>query len=639
MPRSYHLLVVAVLLALLIIIHYHETFAHVWLLERINSVLEFGLTRQTFGRILFLVPVTYGALTLGRGAGISILALAIASMLPRVFLISETPKEALFETIGVIFTGLLIVLLIDVLQKAGHRLAELEKAHKTLDVQVERLSMLHAMSSAVSQSLKVEDILAAVDMIRQLIQTETAWLYLWDEEKRWLKLAVSKGLPGPKLPEIVRPGEGYNGKAIMSRQAVIIENALSESGVSSTPGKQHDLQSALVVPLITKGESAGTLGVGSRLAHHFSTDEVDLVRAAADQLGMALENARLYERERMIAEALRASEESYRQLFESSSDAIWVHDLNGRIMAVNGAFEKLTGYERSTLLDANISVLLSEHGKSQIDREAHDVVLHGKNADPIEQELVRRDGSIAIIQIGTSLITKDGQPWAFQHTARDITEEKKVHDNLKYYVQKVSQAQEAERKRIARELHDVTAQSLVTVIRNLDELASGHASYSVKEIQEQARDILREIRRFSQQLRPSVLDDLGLVPAVKWLAADLTRNYSIPVDVKVVGEPHQLPPDAELTLFRITQEALTNVQKHSGASRAGVVIEFADKTTRVTVDDNGRGFEIPERMGDLARSGRLGLAGMQERAQLLGGTLTIVSGREKGTSLTVAVPS
>ncbi len=639
MPRSYHLLVVAVLLALLVIIHYHESFAHIWFFERIGSVLEFGLTRQTFGRILFLVPITYGALTLGRGAGISLLVLALAAMLPRVFVVSETPKEALFETIGVVFTGLLIILLIDVLQKARQRLIELEKVHKTLDVQVERLSMLHAMSSNVSQSLKVEDILAAVDMIRQLIQIETAWLYLWDEEKQWLKLAAAKGLPGPTLPEIVMPGERNDGKAVKSRQAVITENALSESRVSSTPWKQRDLQSRLVVPLITKGELVGTLGVGSRLAHHFSADEVDLVRAAADQLSMALENARLYERERMIAEALRVSEKSYRQLFESASDAIWVHDLNGRIVAVNSAFEKLTGYERTILLDANISLLLSEHGKSKMDKEAHDVVLSGKNADPLEQELVRRDGSTAIIQIGTSLITKDGQPWAFQHIARDITEEKKIHDNLKYYVQKVSQAQEAERKRIARELHDVTAQSLVTVVRNLDDLASGHSSFSVKEIQEQVRDILREIRRFSQQLRPSVLDDLGLLPAVKWLAADLTKNYGIPVDVKVAGEPHQLPPDAELTLFRITQEALTNVQKHSGASRAGVVIEFTDNTTRVTVNDNGRGFEIPERMGDLARSGRLGLAGMQERAQLLGGTLTIDSGHEKGTSLTMEVPS
>ncbi|OGO19792.1 MAG: hypothetical protein A2144_13125 [Chloroflexi bacterium RBG_16_50_9] len=336
---------------------------------------------------------------------------------------------------------------------------------------------------------------------------------------------------------------------------------------------------------------------------------------------------------------MRVSERNYRELFESASDAIWVHDLNGKILAANSAFERLTGYERDALLNNNVTVFLSSHGKSKIDKEAHDIVLKGGNAEPIEQELIRKDGTTAIIQIGTSLITKDGQPWAFQHIARDITEEKKVQDNLRLYVQKVNQAQEAERKRIARELHDVTAQALVAIVRNLDDMASGHSQFSIKEIQEQVRDSLKEVRRFSQQLRPSVLDDLGLLPAIKWLAADLTKNYGIPVDVKGVGEPRQLPPDAELTLFRITQEALTNVQRHSGAREVSVTVEFTNNNTKVTVSDNGKGFEIPTRMGDLAKSGRLGLAGMQERAQLLGGTLTIDSEVGKGTNLTIEVPS
>src|SRR4030067_2849043 len=126
-PRSYHLRVGAVMLALLIIIHYHEAFTDVWLLERISSFLEFGLTRQTFGRILFLIPLTYGTVTLGKGAGLSILVLSAAAMVPRVFIISTAPKEALFETIGITITGLLIIFLIDVLQRARQRLCQLEK--------------------------------------------------------------------------------------------------------------------------------------------------------------------------------------------------------------------------------------------------------------------------------------------------------------------------------------------------------------------------------------------------------------------------------------------------------------------------------------------------------------------------------
>jgi PAS domain S-box-containing protein len=637
-PRNYHLLVVAIIFVLLVIVHYHEAFSNIWILERIGSFLELGLTRQTFGRILFLIPIAYGALVAGIGAGISILGLSLAAMLPRVFIISTSPKEALFETAGIIFTGLLIILLIEALNKARQRLIELGTTHKMLDLQIERLSMLHAMSNSVSQSLKMEEVLATVDMTRKLIQIDTSWLYLWDIDKNYLKLAVYKGFSEPFLPETVNPDEGPDGKAANSREPIIIENLSADSGASPASWKNGDLHSVLVVPIVAKGELVGTVGVGSLKERRFSQDEVDLLRAISDQMGLALENARLYEKEQASAEALRASERNYRELFESASDAIWVHDLDGKIIAVNSAFEKLTGYERSALLNANISMFLSTNGLKKIDHEAHDVVLRGGVAGPNEQELYRKDGSAAIIQIGTSLITKDGQPWAYQHIARDITENKKVQENLKLYVQQVSQAQEAERKRIARELHDVTAQALVTVVRNLGDLDTGYAKYSPKEIQEQVREILREVRRFSRQLRPSILDDLGLLPAVKWLATDLTKNYGIPADVQVVGEPHQLSNDAELMLFRITQEALTNVQKHSGATQVRITMEFTGQTAKVAVNDNGKGFEIPERMGDLAGSGRLGLAGMQERAQLMGGTLNINSESGKGTTLTVEIP-
>jgi signal transduction histidine kinase len=125
---------------------------------------------------------------------------------------------------------------------------------------------------------------------------------------------------------------------------------------------------------------------------------------------------------------------------------------------------------------------------------------------------------------------------------------------------------------------------------------------------------------------------------VKWLVSELTDNHGIAADIEVVGEERQLPPEAELMLFRIIQEALSNVRRHSHASRVVVRVEFADRSTKVTVSDNGMGFEMPTRIGDLARSGRLGLAGMQERAQLLGGTLSIDSKPGKGTLVVVEAP-
>jgi len=629
--RNPHLWVVAVMLAFLVVIHYHEVFSNVRILQQIGSILALGLTRQTFGRILFLVPIAYGAAMLGTGGGLSILVLAAAAMLPRVFLISPEPREALFETGGIIFTGVLLVALFDALQKGRRRLSELEISQSMLNLQIKRLGMLHAISSIVSQSLEVGRVLSvAIDKVPQLMRIEAAWLYLWDEDKKKLSLAVSSGLPKVAAPEALGLGEGFDGVVAESRQPMAIEGTSLLTGIG--------LRSVLIVPLIAKGEVVGTLGIGSHLARRFPSDEVDLLRALGDQISMAIENAHLYEKERLAAEALRISERSYRELFENASDAIWVHDLNGRILALNSALEKLTGYKRDDLIGANVSMLLPSHDMTKVDREAHDKVLGGERTGTLEQELVKEDGSVVIVQMGTSLITKEGRPWAFQHIARDVTEEKRIQDNLRFYLQQVGQAQEAERKRIARELHDETSQALVAISRNLDDLASGNSKLSIQDIKKQVRSVLQGVRHFSQQLRPSILDDLGLLPAVKWLASDLTKDYNITADVEVVGNQRKLPPEVELMLFRIIQEALTNVRKHSEANRVCVRVEFTDHNTKVTVSDNGKGFEMPARVGDLARTGKLGLAGMQERAQLLGGALTIDSKLGKGTALTVEVP-
>jgi two-component system sensor histidine kinase DegS len=162
------------------------------------------------------------------------------------------------------------------------------------------------------------------------------------------------------------------------------------------------------------------------------------------------------------------------------------------------------------------------------------------------------------------------------------------------------------------------------------------------------------VRRFSRDLRPSVLDDLGLLPALEWLMANLVEEDGIKTELKVYGDRRRLPPEAELALFRIAQEAFSNVRRHSQASQVVTVVEFSEgraspesvlsqvegqsRRVRITVEDNGQGFELPARTGDLATAGKLGLIGMHERAHLLGGTLTVRSEPGKGTTVTVDVP-
>jgi two-component system sensor histidine kinase DegS len=160
---------------------------------------------------------------------------------------------------------------------------------------------------------------------------------------------------------------------------------------------------------------------------------------------------------------------------------------------------------------------------------------------------------------------------------------------------------------------------------------------TVRDFKKQVEVAVQEVRRFSRDLRPSILDDLGLLPALELLADDLERQ-GITTSFKVIGESRRLMPEAEVMLFRIAQEATANIRRHAYASVAELMIEFCDSKVRLKVKDNGNGFDVPPNAGDMASSGKLGLAGMHERTRLLGGSFTLESRPGKGTIVTVEVP-
>ncbi len=228
-------------------------------------------------------------------------------------------------------------------------------------------------------------------------------------------------------------------------------------------------------------------------------------------------------------------------------------------------------------------------------------------------------------------------------TLQDITERKRVEENLRYYLQEITRAQEEERKRIALELHDSTAQSLIALLHQLDSLLSDKMKLSVKEsrilwsLDEQIREILQEVRRFSRDLRPSILDDLGLLAALEWFISEIKKLYGIEASLETSGQEQRITQEAELLLFRIAQEALNNTVRHARASRVIVRVDFGDNKIILTVTDDGIGFELPENF-QISES-RLGLAGMQERVKLLGGSLEIDTGPDRGTKVTVEVPT
>ena len=208
-------------------------------------------------------------------------------------------------------------------------------------------------------------------------------------------------------------------------------------------------------------------------------------------------------------------------------------------------------------------------------------------------------------------------------------------ESMRSYVRQVTQAQEDERLRIARELHDETAQELVQLVRKIEKLSVNDGS--AEELLQLARGTLRSVRRFSSNLRPPVLDDLGLVAAIETATEATDSRLPGGTQLRVTGRARRLDSPLELALFRIAQEALRNVEKHAGANRATVDLDFGEDSVRLTIVDDGQGFSAPGSIPDLARLGKLGLIGMKERAELVDGSFEVQSAPGKGTRILVSV--
>ncbi|OGO51569.1 MAG: hypothetical protein A2148_01465 [Chloroflexi bacterium RBG_16_68_14] len=213
-------------------------------------------------------------------------------------------------------------------------------------------------------------------------------------------------------------------------------------------------------------------------------------------------------------------------------------------------------------------------------------------------------------------------------------------ESLQSYARQVTQAQEDERLRIARELHDETAQNLIHVVRRLERLSNSAGpdlEQPLDEILSHTRTIVQEVRRYSRDLRPSVLDDLGLLPAIEVAVEEANERLPGGARLLVRGRPRRVDSPVELALFRIAQESLRNAEKHAGAASATVELEFTEEGIRLSVSDDGRGFSPPRDLAELGRAGKLGLMGMKERAELVGGHFELHSAPGDGTRVAVSV--
>lgn len=209
----------------------------------------------------------------------------------------------------------------------------------------------------------------------------------------------------------------------------------------------------------------------------------------------------------------------------------------------------------------------------------------------------------------------------------------------------IFKAQEDERRRIAQELHDGATQDLLAVANRAQSMMSCDESETTVEVRRHAewiRDALlhvsEDVRRLSLDLRPSILDNLGLVPALRWLTDRLYQDGKISAKLIINGAQRKLNPEIEVTIFRIVQEALSNVRCHSEATEAVITLTFSPESLQVTVRDNGKGFLLSQKVHNLAAEGRLGLIGMRQRAKSLKGTFDISSQPGQGTLVSIEIP-
>lgn len=220
---------------------------------------------------------------------------------------------------------------------------------------------------------------------------------------------------------------------------------------------------------------------------------------------------------------------------------------------------------------------------------------------------------------------------------------RKYRAGVRQYVADITQSQEEERKRIARELHDDTVQSLIAIGQRI-ELIKGTLDDPIEtrtrlnELRTMVTGAIASVRQFSRDLRPLALEDLGLVAAMQYLVNQLAQSEGIDVDFNVEGTAEGLPPDKEVAIYRILQETLNNVKKHAHATEVKVLAQFTNKRITLTVEDNGRGFIVPASITDFATSGSFGVMGLQERAQLFGGNIEVESQPDEGTIVRLVMP-
>ncbi|MFI5251264.1 MAG: PAS domain S-box protein [Bacteroidota bacterium] len=340
---------------------------------------------------------------------------------------------------------------------------------------------------------------------------------------------------------------------------------------------------------------------------------------------------------------LQQSEERYRTLVETARDVIYTLSPEGNIKSLNPVFEKLTGWRRSEWLGKSFHTLIHPDDLP-IAVEIHKRVMNGDSPPVFEIRIGSREKGYHVEEITTVPEYHNGKIIGAIAIARDITDRKQVQEQLQILAKRVIQAQEEERRNLARELHDDLCQwlsGMKLTIGMMEEsiLDNKPVSNKLRKIQHQINNRIIEVRRMATTLRPSALDDFGMSVALERLCEDYEKIHKTKITFrKTDTHRDHYPSEVEIAIYRIAQEALSNIVKHANAKNAIVSFTQTDETVMLEIEDDGTGIDQNKVKARKAEGGGLGLISMKERSILLGGTMQYESSPEKGTKIQVQIP-
>jgi signal transduction histidine kinase len=538
--------------------------------------------------------------------------------------------------------------------------------------QQDRLRALLDAGIAVTSELSLDALLQRlVETAAGLTGAKYAALGVIDRSGQALERFIVTGIDPETQAAIgdLPRGRGILGVLIRDAKPLRLNELSDHPSSVGFPEHHPPMRSFLGVPILLRGVAYGNLYLTEKAGGaEFTEEDEELTLLLAAQAAVAVENARLYEAATRWSKQLEslnevslaiASETDLSRVFELVASRL--RELVGARLVVIALphgddelrVEAVAGDESESLVGLSVSKAGSKLGRilerarsERVDSMIEDLEVDQDTARRMQARtglfvpFVVRGRAIGVISLhdklaGDARFTDADLRLAEMFAPRVATAVDLSQRVARDALRRVVGAQELERRRLARELHDETGQALTSILLGLKGVEDARDGGDVRQAAEQLRELvvgtLQDVRRLAVELRPKALDDFGLVPALERLAENFREQTGIAVELEARLGPDRLPGEIETALYRITQEALTNVIKHARARSVSIVLTRRDGSVSAVIEDDGQGFEQGDDEG-------LGLLGMKERVELIDGKLTVESSAGSGTTIVAEVP-